>query len=606
MKSLDRNTIIGFVLIGILLIVMTIYNQPTKEQQAAKRKSDSLEYVRKKRVYEDSLKRVTAAKTVADTIKVKTGVDSNAIKKGPERFYTIENENLKATISSFGGYITSVELKKFKQSDQKSPLVLFNKDSTRFYYLLIAGTNEINTSDLVFTSADSSFVIKGKENRSLRLRTEAQGKVIEQVYSLSGDSNMVNYELRINGTIADLQNVVLNWRTNLNQVEHDWKTEMTNSAVYIKPTGEDAQAADEGKTTKVPTYIDWVSFKQQYFNSTLISNSAFENGSVTIHSNNHPGYLKTYEAYLSMNYKKGEAADYKMRFYFGPNDYYKLKSYDIGLEKTIPTGFGIFKWFAGPVNKWFIIPLFHFFNQFIQSYGIIILIITIIIKIILYPLTYRSMVSAAKMRVLKPELDELREKYKDDQGKFGQEQLKLFRRAGVSPLGGCIPTLLQLPILVAMYSYFPGSIELRQQHFLWAKDLSTYDSIYNFGFAIPFYGDHISLFTLLMTVSSILFAIYNNQLTGATGQMKWMAYIFPVMLLGIFNNFAAALTYYYFLQNIVSFIQQWIIQRFVLDEAAIHAQIQENKKKTPKKGGFMDRLERMQREQKDLQRNRKK
>jgi YidC/Oxa1 family membrane protein insertase len=222
---------------------------------------------------------------------------------------------------------------------------------------------------------------------------------------------------------------------------------------------------------------------------------------------------------------------------------------------------------------------------------------TVLLKILLFPLTQRSLLSAAKMRVLKPEIDELKAKYADDQTKFGQEQLKLFQKAGVNPLGGCIPMLLQMPILIAMYSFFPVSIELRQQSFLWAADLSTYDSIYDLGFNIPFYGDHVSLFTLLMTISSILFAIYNNQLSGVSGQMKYMAYIFPVMLLGIFNNLPSGLTYYYFLSNVISFGQQWIIQKFFIDEQAIHRQIQENKKKTPKKSSFLSRLEEMQKQQ---------
>lgn len=233
---------------------------------------------------------------------------------------------------------------------------------------------------------------------------------------------------------------------------------------------------------------------------------------------------------------------------------------------------------------------------------------TLLIRGVTLPLTYKSMVSAAKMKVLKPEIDELKEKYKDDQGKFGQEQMKLFGKAGVNPLGGCLPLLIQIPILTAMYSLFPNAIELRMQPFLWAKDLSSYDSIWNFpnNFSLPFYGDHVSLFTLLMTVTQIIMAVYTSQMNNITGQMKWMQYIFPVMLLGIFNNLPAALTYYYFLFNLFSIIMQWGVQKYMIDEKAIHAQIQENKKKTPKKSGFMARLEEMQKKQKTAQRDRMK
>lgn len=285
---------------------------------------------------------------------------------------------------------------------------------------------------------------------------------------------------------------------------------------------------------------------------------------------------------------------YPMQFYFGPNNYQDLKRLgDYDLEQIIPLGAGVFGFISSPINKFFIIPLFNFLNNYFLNYGLIILVMTVLLRILLFPLNYRSFLSAAKMRVLKPEIDELKEKYKDDQTRFGQEQLKLFRSAGVNPLGGCIPALLQLPILAAMYTFFPLSIELRQQSLWWTQDLSSYDSILNLGFNVPFYGDHVSLWTIIMTITSILFAIYNNQLSGVTGQMKYMAYIFPVMLLGIFNNLPAALTYYYSLSNVVAFAQQYVIKNYIIDEAAIHRKIQDNKKKPVKKSKLQERLENM-------------
>jgi YidC/Oxa1 family membrane protein insertase len=305
-------------------------------------------------------------------------------------------------------------------------------------------------------------------------------------------------------------------------------------------------------------------------------------------------------AELFLPYKHTQRNDYAMQFYFGPNKYEDLRKLGNGMEGIVPLGWGFFSWFAAPINRYCIIPLFDLFSMFISNYGIIILLMTVLIKVVLMPFTYRSLLSAAKMKVIKPEIDELKAKYKDDQAKFGQEQLKLFQKAGVSPLGGCLPMALQLPFLVAMYSFFPISIELRQKAFLWATDLSSYDSIYNFphGFSLPWYGDHVSLFTLLMTATSILTAVYNNQLNSVSGQAKWMQYIFPIMLLGIFNNLPAALTYYYFLSNVITFGLQWIVQNYFLDHAAIHKQIQERKKMpAKKKSGFLARLEEMQREQ---------
>jgi YidC/Oxa1 family membrane protein insertase len=284
-----------------------------------------------------------------------------------------------------------------------------------------------------------------------------------------------------------------------------------------------------------------------------------------------------------------------MQFYFGPNHYQTLKAMDLGLEKQIPLGWGIFGW----VNKLLVIPTFNFLNGLHLNYGIIILILAILIKIVLLPLTYKAYTSQATMRVLKPELDEVHAKYPNDPMKAQQETMGIYRKAGVNPLGGCLPMLLQMPILIAMFRFFPSSIELRQQSFLWAHDLSTYDSVYDFGFKIPFYGDHVSLFVILMTISTILYTMMNNKMMSGGNsamqqQMKWMGYIMPIVFLGVLNNYSAGLSYYYLLANLTSFGQQYLFKFFV-DEKAIHAKIQANKKKVQsgKKSGFQARLEEM-------------
>jgi YidC/Oxa1 family membrane protein insertase len=609
LQSLDRNTIIGFVLLGILLILFTVYNQPSKEQLAiAKKKKDSIELVTKENYLRDSL--ITLQKNNQTFLSKDSIINSDSVtnnqnsKKRIEEFYVLENDLLKATVSNIGARIVSVELKNKKTWDDK-PLVLFSNPNTSYGYIMLSGAEEINTKNL-------SFIVDSTNNsNSLILTTYANDKSISFKYSVSKDSYIINYDVKLNGATNDIQKLIFNWKASLNELEQSSVNEIANSSIYYKfSTEDDVEHITEGSDGEqnIPAGIDWLSFKQQYFNSTILGKNAFESGNIKITPNTKPGVLKNYEADLVMNYKRGENASYNLQFNFSPNDYNLLKKYNNELQHIIPLGWGIFGWFSRPVNKWFIIPMFDFFNNYISNYGIIILIITVLLKILLFPLTYRSLLSAAKMRVLKPEIDELKAKYAEDQTRFGQEQLKLFQKAGVNPLGGCIPMLLQMPILIAMYSYFPVSIELRQQSFLWANDLSTYDSIYNFPnhFSLPFYGSHVSLFTLLMTVSSIVFAIYNNQLTGVTGQMKWMAYIFPVMLLGVFNNLSSGLTYYYFLSNVISFLQQFIVQKVFINEAAIHKQIQENKKKTPKKSGFMQRLENMQRDQKELQQKRKK
>ncbi len=596
MQSLDRNSIIGFVLIGILLVVFSIYNSPSEEEKAQRKKiADSIALVQqmeqKQQINNDSVSLQNQAPSVVP--------DDDTTQNTPARLYSLENDKVKVLISSKGAYVADVMLKDYKTWD-KQTLHLFTQDNNQFSYLLIAGSREINTSELSFNPDRDSINVSGTNSESITFKhTTSDNKQIEITYTLSGDTYLFDKKLKITGQVNDLQRIVQVWNCSLNNLEKVHENEVTNSTIYFRYANDEVDHISEGNSEdkNIPVAVDWLSFKQQYFNSSIITKNGYESGSIKVKDQNVPGLLKAYESEFNLNYKPYSNAEFDFQLYYGPNSFYDLKKLDIELENIIPLGWGIFGWFSRPVNRWFIIPVFNFFNDYISSYGIIILIMTILLKILLFPLTQRSLLSAAKMRVLKPEVDELKAKYADDQTKFGQEQLKLFQKAGVNPLGGCIPMLLQMPILIAMYSFFPVSIELRQQSFLWAQDLSTYDSILDLGFKLPFYGDHVSLFTLLMTVTSILFAIYNNQLTGVSGQMKYMAYIFPVMLLGIFNNLSSGLTYYYFLSNVISFGQQWIIQRFFIDEEAIHRQIQENKKKTPKKSGFLARLEDMQKQQ---------
>ncbi|HZG01009.1 MAG TPA: membrane protein insertase YidC, partial [Chitinophagales bacterium] len=529
-----------------------------------------------------------------------------AIDTVPEQTLVVENDVMAVTFTNKGAAVKSVLLKEHKTWDGH-PLYLFNGTARQSGFTILTSTGEINTANLVFTSDATNTKISGDGKATVAFSAPlTDGRTVEQRFTFGGKSHEIAVNFRITGSPQGIQKIILYDRTTLNGVGQVRETEIANSGVYFKyANDDDVEDVGVGETAQenIPAPIDWVSFKQQYFNASIISKGLFESGTVRVDEARSAGALRRFETELVLAYDGAQPIDVNYALLFAPNNYQDLKRMDIGMQKIIPLGWGIFAWMSNPVNKWFIIPMFNFLNDFMKNYGLIILIMTVIIKILLFPLTYKSLVSAAKMRVLKPEIDELKEQYKDDQAKFGAEQMKLFQRAGVNPLGGCIPMLLQLPILVAMYSFFPVSIELRQESFLWAHDLSTFDNILPvFGmdrlpFTIPFFGDHVSLFTILMTITSIIMAVYNNQMTGATGQMKWMAYIFPIMLLGIFNNLSAALTYYYFLSNVISFAMQWGVQKFALDEAAIHRQIQENKKKTPKKSGFMQRLEDMQRQQ---------
>ena len=321
------------------------------------------------------------------------------------------------------------------------------------------------------------------------------------------------------------------------------------------------------------TPIQWVSFKQQYFNTALIADKAFTEGVIETRKDEKKEKVKLMTANLIIPFNHGNNESNSFQFYFGPNHYKTLQKYNVQLERVVPMGWGIFGW----VNKYLTVNVFYWLGQFLSNFGIIIFLLTFIVKTILFPLVYRSYLSSAKMRVLKPEMDIIKEKYGNDMAKLQQENMKLYRKAGVNPMGGCVPVLLQMPILIAMFQFFPSAFELRQQSFLWATDLSTYDSIFNLPFSIPFYGDHVSLFTLLMTASTLVYTVYNNQMTGVTGQMKYLSYIMPIMFLGFFNSYSSGLTYYYFVSNLFTIGQQLLIRSFV-DEKSIHKQVEENKK----------------------------
>ena len=361
-----------------------------------------------------------------------------------------------------------------------------------------------------------------------------------------------------------------------------------NEADYLSFTSTDKD--------KINARLNWVAFKQQFFSAIFIAKDGFEKPThLTSTKSEGSKFIKDLAAKFEFPYKHEIDEKLSFQFYFGPNHYKTLEAYNSGFEELVPLGWGIFGW----VNQYIIINIFDFLSKYFSSYGIIILLLTLIIKIGLAPFTYKAFLSQAKMKVLKPEIDKINEKLKGkDPMKAQQETMGLYRKAGVSPMGGCLPMLFQFPILIAMFRFFPASIELRQESFLWADDLSSYDSIYNLGFEIPFYGDHISLFTLLMTVSTLLYTRMNSSMaTGQMAQMKWMMYLMPIMFLGFFNNYAAGLSYYYFLANMFTFTQQYFM-KIMIDEDAILLQLEANKKKPAKpKSKFQKKLEAMQKKQ---------
>ncbi|MBA3704981.1 MAG: membrane protein insertase YidC [Bacteroidetes bacterium] len=623
---MDKNSILGLLLIGGILIAWMTLSQPSKEELAKQQQvQDSIlkfEDAKKSKTELDSKQIQTASTTIAATTLLaenSSGIISDSVKAiikkqtygdfanastGENKIITIENDLMKVNVSSKGGRIASVELKGYKTFDGK-PLFLFDADSSFQNITFAAYSKVFSTDSLYFTPEGSSFNTTGTNSKSLAMRLYAGSKAsyIEYVYTLTGNEYMMGCHINTVGMqdiiASNVGELTYNWQMKTPIQEQNIQTQQASSTIYFKYLDEDPDKISETKEEKksLDSRVKWVGFKQQFFTSVIVADAAFEKPTdIETIKLQGSSYVKNFSAALTIPYNHGQSESFGMRFYFGPNHYQTLKKYDLELERQINLGWKLFGW----LNRFLTIPIFNFLSSFNLNYGIIILILTIILKLLLLPIAYRTVLSSAKMRVLKPEIDELNEKHKnDDPMKKQQATMALYKKAGVNPMAGCIPVLLQMPILIALFSFFPASIELRQQGFLWAQDLSTYDSVYHFGFAVPFYGDHVSLFALLMTASTLLYTWSNSQLMGTSNQMpgmKWMMYLMPILFLGFLNNYSAGLSWYYFLANMITFGQTWIMQKFVIDQDALHRKIQENKKKPVTVSKFQQRLEKMAKE----------
>ena len=599
---MDRNTFTGLFLILIILVGTTYLMQPSDEdikRENAKQTQDSILRVTKN-------KSATAAEATEVSKTAKTEVlDSTLIKSGPfgsAKFgknepVTLENEFLKVKISPRGGKIVSVQLKNFK-SYTKEPLIMFEGDGNKFGLLFGAAGQNINTNELYFTPSVQSLSVAKSDSSALTMRlTYSEGKYIDYIYTLKGESFNVGLTVVTTGMqdvlAPNQQHITLNWESVLKQKEKDIASEQKYSSAYYKQGEEsvdhlslsesETKALKEGKTK-------WISFKQHFFSSVLIAEKSFDSGELTVNTSADSGVVKNFAAKMQIPFPRTESSTFPMVFYFGPNQLNILQKQGFDIEKQIDLGYWPLKY----INRWVVLPVFNFLEGFGWGYGLIILVLTILLKMVLLPLTYKSYLSMAKMRILKPEMEEIKAKVGDDNATLlQQEYLKLYKKAGVNPLGGCLPMLLQLPIIMAFFFFFPNLFELRQQSFLWMDDLSTFDAFFKLGFTVPFLGNHVSLMCILMTISTLIYTYFNNQVSGATGQMKYIGYITPIIFFGVLNSFPSGLNYYYFLANLMTFAQQYIIRMFV-DDTKIHAQIQENKKKpaTEKKtSGFQKRME---------------
>lgn len=637
---MNKNTIIGLVLIFGIFIVYSYLMTPSQEQMLQqKHRADSMylanqakrtaeiKAIARERAFAMAREReklvttgrkIDSATLLRLTLRDELGVFANAA-VGKDTAWTIENDVFRLRISSLGGKIGGVELKEYLTWD-KQPLWLVGRDSIRFGFSFFSNNRIINTDKLYFRavlpegSQGGTVKVSGSDSVrfSVRLHVAASDttfdpeRYIEYTYTVRGNDYMLGYRVKF-VNMAGLVDpatkfLVLNWNNNLSRQERSVNMEQMNTGLYFKYTEDKvdnlSETGDEEKTLKNER-LKWVAYKQQFFSMSLIAEDYFSDPKLRVATV--PGgrsYLKSMSSEMGVPFVPTENREIAMSMYFGPNKYYGLKKYDLDLEKVIPLGWGFF--LMAWINIYAVIPVFTFFGNFGWNYGIIILILTILLKIILFPIAYKTYKSSAKMRVLKPEVDELNAKFpkKEDAMKKQSAMMELYKKAGVNPMAGCIPLLLQMPILIAMFRFFPSSIELRQQAFLWAKDLSSYDDIWTFpgGFSIPYYGDHVSLFALLMTISSVLYTKVNEQMMGSQQTqmpgMKTMMYLMPVMFLFWFNDYSSGLSYYYLLANLLTFAQIYII-KLTIDEKKLHAQIEANRKKPVKKSGFQKRLEDM-------------
>ena len=641
---MNKHTVIGLLLLFALIIGYSWYMSPSEEERIAQQKrQDSLRIEQIIKEQTDSIAALIANQqqeernkmdSVGETVNTQSnypqtatncGVFSRASVPVEEAPITVENDLYRLKIGRKGGQIESVELKNVRTFDSL-PVFLFTEgnDYNRFGFSFNSNYLILNTNDLYFSPAknygEQPLVVSGDDSLEIAMRlypdkSEEEmdnSSYIEFLYIIRGNDyrtglkiNFVNTANCIDRNQTELK---LEWQAQLRQQEKSFKNEMTAATIYYSDANDVEklkEVHDKGDSVTYTTRLKWLSFKQLFFTSTLIADNYFSNGTmvVTIPQKQNDRLLKDMKVRLNLPFE-GDNSSIGMNFYFGPNKYHTLKQYKINLEDQIQLGGKLISW----INKYAIIPIFDFFDSFGWNYGLVILILTIIIKTVLFPLTITSYKSSAKMRVVKPEIEEISKRYpkQEDAMKKQQAVMAMYRQAGIKPMAGCLPMLLQMPILIAMFRFFPSSYELRQQPFLWATDLSTYDSIASWDAHIPiissFYGNHISLFTLLMTVATLAYTILNNKMmsTGGNEQqmkmMKWMMYLMPIMFLGIFNSYSSGLSYYYLLVNLITFAQMGLF-RMTVNEEKLRAKIQARQSKPTTKSKWQQRMEEMVKKQ---------
>ena len=594
---MDRNQLIGIVLILAMLVgYQFLVPKPAPDKQPAQQTQTT--------------KPTTASAAAAAINKAEQPLDSAAAKArfgdfapvatGETRDIVIENKDIRVTFTTRGGRVKEVLLKNYKTFDQK-PLVLIDEQSSKTLLELPTNQGKVDLHRLYYQTTAQSGTVSGQPQQ-LTFRAEvAPGQSIEQVYTIPAEGYVLNYDLKLNGlsnTVPN-SNIRFFWEDKMRQYENDLANNRRSATINYLTADENFESLKEGESNEAATVeepVRWFTIKHKYFLSGFVArNSPLTQVNLqTLVNPTDSSVVKTAVADVMLPIADVKLGKGQYSFYFGPNDFQLLGSVAPEFDRNVYLGYSILK----PINKYFFVPMFNFLEKFISNYGLLIVALVVFVKLILTPLTYKSYVSMAKMRVLQPELNEMKERVGDDMTKQQAEQMKLYQEVGVSPLSGCVPVVATMPILFALFMLFPNLIELRQKSFLWAGDLSTYDAFLKFP-AIPFIGSHLSLFTVLMTVSQIAYAYYNNQTTPTQPgpvNMKALSYVFPLMFMFVLNSYPAGLTFYYFVSNVVTIAQQQIIRRFV-DEDKIKAVLDENRRKNAagqgkKPGGFQALLQR--------------
>ena len=628
---MDKNTIIGFVLMALVLIGFSYYSTPSAEQVQQQYQADSIAAVQRAQQAEQAEKAAHAAQLKKQELAQDSTSLLFAARNGVGQRIELKNNLLKLMLNTKGGVIEQAELQNYTDRSRQDKLVLFTPETAQLRFMLGTKTENILSDELFFEPVNPT-------DSSVTMRLAIQGGTLDFIYSLQPDAYMVNLAIKANG-ISDLfspqQNVLgIEWTDSVKPQEKGYSFENRYATLtYHEATGSTDNLSETAKDDKkIEEAIDWVAFKNQFFSAIIINPfGEFTDGELHSYpysvSDNLPkeereAYLKTYIARLQTPFDPTGQKPTQLQFYLGPNDHHLLKSHNklclnadknLELEDLVYLGWPIIRW----INRWFIIYLFDWLSAMGLHMGLVLLLLTLIVKVLVYPTTRKSFLSSARMRVLKPKVDELNAKYpkKEDAMRKQQEMMQLYSQYGVSPMGGCLPMLIQMPIWIALFNFVPNAIELRGQSFLWADDLSAYDDVINWGYELPFIGDHLSIFCLLfcaVQIGNTMISMKQQQNAAMSPEqeqsmkmMRWMMYIMPVMFFFMFNTYSSGLNYYYFLSGITSIIIMWVLRK-TTDDKKLLAQLEAYKAKranSPKKtSGLAARLEAMQKQAQEMQR----